>query len=202
MKLSEAQVNSIRQVLVVGGIAHERLHEDILDHLCCVLEARLTSGGDFARCLEEAIAELAPDGLQNIQNETIFLLNSKKIMIMKKFMYAVGLVTTASMTMGLTFKILHLPGAEELFNFGFFGFALIFLPMVMVDRFKQKIYGALSEKLRVLFGVVSAVAIGMSVMFKIFHYGNADLMLLVGISIFSFGFLPFLFFNLYKKSLS
>ena len=109
---------------------------------------------------------------------------------MKKIMYAIGLITSISMTMGLTFKILHMPGADELFNLGFFGFTLVFLPMITVDRYKQNLHKALSERLRLILGFLSAVLIGFSVLFKIFHRPNADVMLLIGITIFSFGFLP------------
>lgn len=202
MKLSEAQVNNIREVLLASGISHDRLRDDVLDHLCCAIEMRLTKNDDFARSLEDAIRELAPDGLAHIQYQTIFLLNSNKIMLMKKFMYIIGFVTTVGMTMGFTFKILHLAGSEELFNFGFIGFALIFLPMMAVDRLKQNIYKALSEKLRMVFGFASALTLGLAVMFKLFHYNYANEMLLIGISVFSFGFLPFLFFSLYKKSIA
>lgn len=202
MKLSESQVNNIRAVLLSAGITHDRLRDDVLDHLCCVMEMKLTKGNDFAMSLEEAVRELAPDGLANLQYETVFLLNSTKNMFMKKFMYIIGFITTVAMTMGVTFKILHMPGAEQLFNFGFFGFTLLFLPMVTWDRFKTTIHGALTERLRLLFGFLSAVTIGTSVVFKLFHYTGADVALLIGISLFSFGFLPFLFFSLYKKSIA
>jgi hypothetical protein len=202
MKLSEQQVTVIREVLLNSGITHDSLRNDVLDHLCCVVEIKISKETDFATSLDEAIRELAPEGLRKLQDETVFLLNSNKIMLMKKFMYSIGLATTIAMTMGLTFKILHMPGADELFNIGFFGFTLLFLPMLTIDRFKQKIHAALTERLRLVLGFISAVTIGSSVLFKIFHYQGADVLLLVGISVFSFGFLPFLFFNLYKKSIS
>lgn len=201
MKLSDDQVKNIRDVLSQSGITHDKLRDDVLDHLCCVVEMNLARYG-FEKSLEEAIRELAPNGLKNIQHQTIFLLNSNKIILMKKFMYFIGLATTISMTMGLTFKILHMPGADELFNIGFFGFTLLFLPLLTIDRFKQKIHSALTERLRLVLGFISAVTIGSSVLFKVFHYQGADVLLLVGISIFSFGFLPFLFFSLYKKSIA
>lgn len=202
MKLSEAQVNNIRQVLLASGITHDQLQDDVLDHLCCVMEVKLAKDNDFARSLEDAIRELAPDGLAKIQYETVFLLNSNKIMLMKKIMYIVGLLTALAMTMGFTFRILHLPGADQLFNVGFFGFTLLFLPLMAWDRFKVNVHRALSERLRLLFGLASAVTIGTAVLFKVFHYQGADVALLVGIAIFSFGFLPFLFFGLYKKSVA
>lgn len=202
MKVSAAQIAVIRQYIARSGIINESLQNDVLDHLCCVIEIKLSKGKNFDLAFQEAVEELAPEGLIEIQRETVFLLNPIKIIRMKKIMYAIGLITAICISIGLTFKILHMPGAEELFNFGFFGFTLIFLPMITIDRYKQNLHKALSERLRLLFGFLSAVLIGTSVLFKVFHITNADVMLLTGISLFSFGFLPFLFFGMYKKSIS
>jgi len=202
MKLSPEQIGIIRKHVDTSTISIDSLKDDVLDHLCCVVEINMQRGRSFDDAVQEALTELAPDGLDEIQRETVFLLNSTKIIHMKKIMYGVGLITAISMTIGLTFKILHMPGADELFNFGFFGFTLIFLPMLTMDRFKQNLHRALSERLRLVLGFLSAVLIGTSVLFKTFHYQGADVVLLVGISFFSFGFLPFLFFSMYKKSIS
>jgi len=202
MKVTAEQVTIIRKQVEQSGIINEMLRDDVLDHLCCVVEIKISKGMNFDLALQEASHELAPEGLIEIQRETVFLLNPTKIIRMKKIMYAIGLLTSISMTFGLTFKILHMPGADELFNFGFFGFTLVFLPMITIDRYKQNLHKAMTERLRLIFGFLSAVLIGASVMFKVFHIQDADVMLLVGIAIFSFGFLPFLFFSMYKKSIS
>ena len=123
-------------------------------------------------------------------------------MRMKKIMFAVGLLSSISMTMGVTFKILHMPGAEELFNIGFFPFLLIFLPMIAIDRYKRNLAKAPYEKLRMGSGFLSSIVIGSSVFFKIFHLQGADVLLLAGIGILCFMYLPFQFFSLYKKSIS
>lgn len=202
MKVTTEQVARIKKQVEQSGIINETLRDDVLDHLCCVVEIKLSKGKTFDQAIQEASHELAPEGLIEIQRETVFLLNPIKIIRMKKIMYAIGLITSISMTMGLTFKILHMPGADELFNLGFFGFTLVFLPMITIDRYKQNLHKALSERLRLILGFLSAVLIGFSVLFKIFHRPNADVMLLIGIAVFSFGFLPFLFFSMYKKSIS
>lgn len=202
MKVSPEQVAHIKEVIGQSEITIDTLKDDLLDHLCCVVEAKMTTGGGFEISLQEALDELAPDGLDAIQRETIFLLNSTKIMFMKKIMYAIGLITSISMTMGLTLKLLHLPGAEELFTYGFVGFLFLFLPMLAIDRYKHNLTRSLSEKLRIGLGYLSAFLLVFSIAFKIFHLTGANLLLLSGMCIFSFGFLPFLFFNMYKKSVS
>lgn len=202
MKVSPEEIETIKNYIRQSSITISTLKDDLLDHLCCVVEHKMENGKEFETSVKEALHELAPEGLDAIQRETIFLLNSTKIIYMKKIMYSVGLVTAISMTMGVTFRILHMPGAEELFNYGFFGFLLIFMPMIAIDRYKHNLTKTLSERLRIGLGFFSAIVIGSSVLFKILHLQGADTLLLVGIGIFSFGFLPFLFFNMYKKSIS
>jgi hypothetical protein len=202
MKVTAEQLAIIRKQIDQSGIINETLRDDVLDHLCCVVEIKLTKGRNFDQALQEATHELAPEGLMEIQRETVFLLNPTKIILMKKIMYAIGLITSIGMSMGFTFKILHMPGADELFKIGFFGFTLVFLPMITIDRYKQNLHKALSERLRLILGFLSAVLVGFAILFKIFHLPNADVMLLIGIGLFSFGFLPFLFFSMYKKSIS
>jgi hypothetical protein len=98
------------------------------------------------------------------------------------------------MTMGLTFKILHMPGADELFNYGFLAFALIFLPLATYSNYFRKKQRTLIEKLRILLGFISAVLIGLAVVSKMaLHLQGSEAFLLTGVGIFSFGFLPVLF---------
>ncbi len=120
---------------------------------------------------------------------------------MKKLMYTIGLVAAISMSMGFMFKILHMPGADQLLNFGFLTFILLFLPLQALDRFKSSMIKTTQEKWRFILGLVSALAIALAVLFKI---GNvlapAEGFFMIGTIVFSFGFLPLLFFSLYRKS--
>jgi hypothetical protein len=202
MTLSSEQIKMVRERVEESNIMNRTLKDDVLDHLCCAIEIRIENGREFKDALKEALVELTPGGLDEIQQETVLLLNPFKIILMKKFTYITGLITVISMIMGLTFKILHMPGADELFNFGFFGFLLIFLPLITAGQLKNNAHQTLRAKLRFVFGFLSMAVISASMFFKIFHYDGASLLWLVGISLFSFGFLPFLFFDMYKKSIA
>ncbi len=120
---------------------------------------------------------------------------------MKKVMYAVGLAASIAMSIGLLFKILNWPGGNTIFIFGLLPFVFIFLPLLAIDRYKLQLHKALSEKLKLILGIASAILIGLSVLFKIMHLMGADILLVLGIGLFTLGFLPFLFFRMYKKSL-
>ena len=94
MKVSPEQVKQITEVIQQSSITIESLKDDLVDHICCVVEYKISKGDEFSNSLNEALTELAPNGLDEIQRETIFLLNLTKIMIMEKIMYSIGLIIT------------------------------------------------------------------------------------------------------------
>ena len=200
MTLSQDQVNRVRQCVDDNNIRMLSLRDDVLDHLCCSVEVKLDDGKTFEQSLQEALNELAPEGLSKLEYETMLLLESKNI-LMKKFMYLTGLLTSIGMTMGMTFKILHLPGADQLFNYSFFVFALLFLPMAGYNSFSARVSRTMIEKWRIFFGFISPLIIGIAMVMKTLHLPGADMSLLIGITIFSFGFLPCLFYSMYTRSL-
>jgi Flp pilus assembly protein protease CpaA len=114
----------------------------------------------------------------------------------KKITYLIGLVSSIGTTMGIVFKLLHWTGANELITFGFLSFLLIFLPLLVVPKLKS------SNSMASVLGLLSAVITGLSILFKLLHLSGGDVLLLAGAALFCFGFLPVLFFNLYKKSVS
>lgn len=199
--LSEEEVVRLQVQIDKSAISSQSLKDDLLDHFCCFIEHEMRGGSSFEEAHQKAWQQICPNGLDEIQHETIFLLNAKKIIFMKKVMYSIGLLTSISISVGWLFKVLNWPGGGDLFTYGFLAFVLIFLPMLAIDRYKLVLNKALSEKLRVILGYTSAIVTGLAVLFKIMHLQGASILLILGILLFSFGFLPFLFFRMYRKSL-
>jgi hypothetical protein len=202
MKLTNQEIAYIRQAVDASGIKRTSLRDDILDHLCCVLESEGSKRENFDLQLQRAIIHLAPYGLKQLENETVRLLHYNRLKVMKKIMYTTGFLGALATTGGVMFKLLHWPGADELFVVGYILLLLVFVPLSVVDRFKVILTKALPEKLRAFTGVIAALAGGMAGIFKIMHLPGADLLLITGALVFGFGFLPFLFFTLYKKSIA
>jgi hypothetical protein len=192
--LLEAQINK-------SAISSQSLKDDLLDHFCCFIEHEMKKGHTFEEAHQKAWQQICPNGLDEIQQETIFLLNAKKIIFMKKLMYAIGLLSSISISIGWVATLLNWQGGNLLFTYGFLALVLLFLPMLAIDRYKLVLNKALSERLRAILGYTSAFIVGLSVLFKLLHLQGAQILLIVGVLIFSFGFLPFLFFRMYKKSL-
>jgi len=202
MKLSQEQLAVIRHRIHKSDITIKTLEDDLLDHLCCVVEKKMDNGNHFDTALQEALKELAPYGLDAIQLQTFYLLNSPKIIFMKKVMYLIGLISAGAVSLGWLFTVLRWPGGYELFNYGLLGFLLLFMPLFAIDRYKINLKKALSEKLKIVMGSVSGVIVGISLVFKFLHLQGADIVFFVGMLMFTFGFLPFLFFSMYKKAVS
>lgn len=202
MRITAEQETIIQKFVDEQSIRPPELRDDLIDHLCCVVESGLRRGKSFEQLLDEAVDEVAPDGLREIQRKTIFLLNSKRIILMKKLMYSTGLIGSISLTAGATFKLLHLPYGGLLFTIGALLLFLMYFPLWAFDRYKVAISKTISVRLKFWFGFASALLIGSSVMFKILHLQGAPLLLALGSLLFAFGFLPFFFFTMYKSSIS
>ena len=202
MSLTEKQIDYIRSILIAEGIRNEALTDDLLDHICCVVEVLVKRGESFDNAVGEAIVDLAPNGLKDLEIQTRYLLNSKRIVIMKKLMYSAGFIGAVLISIGSLFKIMHWPSANIMVISGMIAFLLLFVPLFALDRYKVQASKAMSGKIKILVGSVSAFLIGLSVVFKMMHLMGASVLLVLGVGLFTFGFLPFLFFSLYKKSIS
>ena len=202
MKLTPEQEEVIANTVDAQGLRITTLRDDVIDHLCCVVESGLGKGQSFQQLLNQALFDLAPNGLEDIENKTIFLLNSKRILIMKKLLYLTGFIGAVTLTAGVTFKLLYIPYGFELFTIGFLTLLLVFIPLLAFDRYKVAISKALNERIKIILGTAAAVITGLAGLFKLMHLQGADMLLLAGAFIFAFGFLPFLFFTMYKKSIA
>ncbi|MEM9675400.1 MAG: hypothetical protein AAF992_22605 [Bacteroidota bacterium] len=197
--LSDEQVEQIRGDIEYSNLSIQMVKDDLLDHFCCVVEDGLEQGYPFDRAYRQAWKRISPNGLDEIQEETMYLLNASKIIVMKQVMYSIGLIASICISIGWMMTLLHLPGGGNLFTYGFLGFTMIFLPMFALDRYKASVGKAMSVRWKIILGFVSALITGLSVFFKLMHWPGAAMLLAIGVILFSVGFLPFLFFGMYKK---
>lgn len=202
MKLTIEQEKIIEEFVDAQGLTIRTLRDDLLDHLCCVVESELGKDKPFEQLLEEAIRDVAPNGLIEIQRQTTFLLNAKRIILMKILMYVIGFIASVSLAVGFTLNLLWMPFGTEVFMLGFLTFLLLFVPLLAIDRYKVSSSKAISEKVKIIVGLAAAVVTGLSGLFKVMHLQGGDILLILGAFLFAFGFLPFFFFTMYKTSLS
>ena len=60
MKLTEEQEKKVQQYVDAQGLKRTTLRDDVVDHLCCVLEHETGKGKPFEQSLHHAVNELAP----------------------------------------------------------------------------------------------------------------------------------------------
>lgn len=137
MKLTKEQIEFIIQDVHHRGITLESLHDSLVDHLCCALENSCES--NFEQAYIKALNTFEHGNLATIQSETIFFINRKKEIIMKKSMFILGYLSLFLGTTGFLFKTMHWPGAGIMLVLGIALFNLAFLPMFFYDRYKQSI---------------------------------------------------------------
>jgi hypothetical protein len=201
MNVSPEQIEIICAEVDRNRITLPKLRDDLIDHLCCEVEGKLRAGKPFEECLREALHELAPKGLVRIQEETFSLLNSKKLIHMKKLVYFIGLLSAMCCSFGFLFRILHILGGNQLLTFGFIGFVLLFLPLSAVGYWNANRDKPLIEKLKSITGTASAAVAGLGMAIKVLYIPGADELILCGGLLFTMIFLPIYFFDGYKKSL-
>ena len=129
------------------------------------------------------------------------MLNTKKIITMKKIMYLIGLLASMSMTLGWLFKYLNWKGGGDMLTYGMICFLLLFLPMLAINSYKMTLGKALSEKLKIILGFTGAILAGLGIILRTSGMQYGSLLVVTGTLIIAFGFLPFLFFRMYRKSI-
>ena len=122
-------------------------------------------------------------------------------MNMKRLTYISGFIFSAAFTFGLLFKLLHWPGADLQLLIGTFGLSFIFVPLVLINKYKALVQEVLSERMKWIFGLLSLVLFVVGTLFKINHFMGANILVIFSFLFFGFGFLPFLFFRMYKESM-
>jgi len=199
--ISEQQVDFVAAELDKAMAKHTSLKDDLLDHMCCLIEIEMNKNdSSFEAAYQKAFQQTAPNGFAEIHYETLFLLNYNKIMTMKRFTYITGFVFALAFTIGLFFKLMHFPLAMILMLSGGSGLAFIFIPLLLINKFKEKAVGAMSQKMKYMLGAASLILFMLASWMKIGHLMGANVVLGLSFLVFGFGFLPFLFFRMYKHS--
>jgi hypothetical protein len=106
-----------------------------------------------------------------------------------------------SMSLGYLFRIMHLPGADQLTYYGLFAFALVFLPLLAAFQYRNIFTKIMSVKLRFIFLLIVSMLLSFGIILKMQalpEIGNP--LVIAGVLIFTFGFLPTQFFRMYKQS--
>jgi hypothetical protein len=199
MNLSNKDLLIIQQTIEESPISRESMKENIIDHLSCAVEFKMTHGWDFEEAFSEVLQEFAPNGLREIEHETYLLLNIKTI-TMKKLTYLSGLIFSTMASAGLVTYFFRMPLRNELLITGFGGVLLIFMPLLLISR--QPAAKTPFERKKDRVAIISFLLFSLGGVLKGIHVPSANETLIIGAAVFTFGYLPMLFLKMYRESIA
>lgn len=191
--ISEQQLDFIRNDIRLRGIEMVSLQQDLLDHVCCIIEQNLEEDGNFESFYLTCIEQFYSQQLIEIEEETINLLIHKNYYTMKKGMLISGILSTLFLSVGIAFKFLHFPGAAVLILLGVLLLSFLFLPLLFILKVKE----SKEKKDKVILGVgfLAAISLTLGVLFKVMHWPFANMLGLTSLIIMLFIFLPIYFLS-------
>ncbi len=191
--LSEQQIDYIFNDISARGVEMESLQQNLLDHVCCIIENNLEENGDFESFYQKTIKTFYKDALWEIEEETLLLLTYKNYYTMKKIMINSGIAAATFFIIGSFFKFMHWPGASLLILLGMAIGALLYLPLLFL--FKKNETTESRSKLVLAIGTINGILFCTYTLFKIFHWPYASNLWFITLGLFSFVFIPLYFFN-------
>src|SRR6185369_15423946 len=88
--LSDEQIDYILNDIRRNGVEMEDLQQNLLDHICCIIEQNLEANGNFEHIYSATIKTFYKKEMRKIEEETKFLLKFKNYYTMKKVMIYSG----------------------------------------------------------------------------------------------------------------
>lgn len=196
-KLSENEIDFILEDIKANGIVLEDLQNNLLDHICCIIENELEENGNFYQFYEKTMPRFYKKNLHEIEDETINLLTFKNYYAMKNMIKYSGLLATLSLFVGAIFKTMHWPGASFLFLLGGLSFSLLFLPLLIILKFKDEEKSI--DKWVFAFGFLVAIGAAMGIIFKIMHWPYANILMRGSVTLFLFAYVPLFYFTRIRR---
>lgn len=200
MDLRDDQFEQVT-LLVNRSVSMHSLRIELLDHLCCHIEAQLDSGISFEVAFKEAIQQLSPEGLTAVEERTVFLLTFKKQLTMKKLLYSTGFMASLFILSAFVFRTMKWPGGSAIL---FLGNCFLLLSMIIILILLNRNYAFITgnARLRSLSGAIGGIIVAIGSIFKFLHYPGANILFIIGTAILICMFLPLLFFQLYKNDVA
>lgn len=195
--LGDIEVNFIESDLKSRGIVSEDLRDNLLDHICCILENEMNENDDFNEYYHRILPRFFKNELAEIQIETDNLLKFKNFYTMKKILNFSGIATVLLTVLGALFKSLHWPGAGLLIILGGFSFSIIYMPLLIVLKLKDD--ESKIDKLVHSFGLVLAIFLTAGVLFKIMRWPYANNLMFYSTLLFTLIFVPIYFITRFRR---
>lgn len=175
--LTIQQVGKITMSVEREQIAFSHLADDLIDHICCMVEKEMENGLGFEEAFSKVITLIGPRSLKKVEEKALLLIDTK-YRIMKTSMKVFALISLIAIAFGAIFKTMHWPGAGPLLALGFATLALVFYPSaIFVMKRENRIKGGNFIYLTALIGGMILI---FGILFKLMHWPGAGIILLAG----------------------
>ena len=206
--LTEKQIDYITQIVNKSTIESAVMKEDLIDHFCCAIEADMQKGVSFETAYDKAYHHICPDGFDEIQRETIFLLTFKNIKKMKKLLFISGYLSAIGVTTSL-FRFLHwhmvaalrVPYLAIVTLVTAVIIVFVFLPTLFMYLYKKDLAQFYGKKMMYIGGFTGSVFLVLSIFFYLTHWPLDVVALLTALAAINFAFFPMLFLKMYRKTI-
>lgn len=198
-KLSEEKVNLIRRDLVNSGITLPELLDDLLDHLCTGIEEEMAAGSNFDTAYEQLRELSIPGGAGEIQSETLYLLNYKQQLIMRKFLFLTGFIWAFTTLTGIMFNVFHWPMGNALVQGSGLILGLVLIPSFIIYQVRDHQPKTGLQKALSVSGILVSGVVSFGVFFKLMHWPGANVLLMLSLVSLTFIFLPLVMIYWYRR---
>ncbi|MFN5418070.1 MAG: hypothetical protein ACK5B9_13510 [Flavobacteriia bacterium] len=195
--ISDDELDFILEDIKANGVVLEDLQNSLLDHICCIIEHEMPVNEDFYKFYRQILPRFFKKELKELQVETENLLTFKNYYAMRNTLKISGIVSALFTILGATLKVLHLPGAGFAIILGGTLFSLLFLPLMIVLKFKDEEKQV--DKIVLSFGFLIAMVAFTGVIFKLMHWPWANIMMISGTATFVFAYVPLYYFTRVRR---
>ena len=189
-ELTDREIGLISREIDRQGLTYTLLKDELLDHICCDIEAEMENGLTFNEAYRKVKRIIGNSRIRQLQDETLYLIN-KKYRRMKKLMYVLGVAAPVLITIGGLMKIFHWPGAGLLITLALFTTGIVFLPVFVMVRIRDT--RQQNEPVPTglyITGMIAGMVTITGALFKVQHWPGAGIMLTLGLFTLAAIFLP------------
>ncbi|NQY05696.1 MAG: hypothetical protein HRT68_05680, partial [Flavobacteriaceae bacterium] len=191
--ITDEQVDFIIDDIKAHGVTLDDLQENLLDHICCIIEHEKPENIDFYKFYESILPRFFKRELLEIQEETEKLLTFRHYYAMIKTLKIVGIATVVFTLLGSIFKTFHWPGAGLLIVMGAGLLCLVFLPLMIALKFRDE--QKMVDKIVLSFGFLIGMGAAFGILFKLMHWPMAKILMQGSITVFVFAYVPLYYFT-------
>jgi len=196
--LTDDEIDFISNDIKKRGIETEDVRDNILDHVCCIIEHEMSREEDFYVFYEQTIARFYTRNLREIEEETKNLITFKYYYDMRRTLKITAIATSLLIISGGIFKFQHWPGAAVFLFSGLILFSLVFLPLNIILKFRDN--QEKENRMIMLVGFLTASIGTIGILFKVMHWPTANILFYGSFITFLVLFIPLYFYTKFRQS--